>query len=1275
MSAEPTFTRAGQTSLYWLDPAPSTVGFWSSEATVLGANPTLTQSWADSGGTYLFLGASPANQDAFITALSAYLQKFRPNGAPRFLWLQNPVDPMLSWLIQELFVVPVPADALRWQIAQRVDFAFDDYTVMIRRGAIVAPGDAGDAGWGFGLADPSDDLPASMLLTPADQLPARGSSTTLSMSGSVAGCWRFVFDAAAPSGGTDIFSLLDCLIQYFMPDPEDDSILPIGFSVLRQPTGTPLTFYATVDSLRPLNGDRTNFSFFSWSGSGSPIALHSGFATARGYGIDLTPLASGSGTLAPARLVFAFAPSGVNGPGDPRSLEPGSFYLVPDGAYAVTVLEPANNQGTTGEINRLLCGTSGLEYLGLPTAGGSALTFVPGKPAYAPLDSKSLGQNALSPIGTTSWVYAQAPSQETIRYYAQPEDAPLFHAPTPRLHLEGIATTVNAPLLTDSIGFLDFLEIVAADLPAANGNRAFPMAPYRDLDASLLTNAMQLEQLALAPCRRANLVHLLGSNLQNEPSEAMADGDAVTIGVTPQGMAVGVAADDETWTWLGIGQTGLGPAPKPDLRFTKVEGDFKQAMLTNNLFMVLGNAEEFARDGSGSVSYRLTALILNVIGASPVAKTWPADLLPAVKTFFSAHGYISYPTRTAFEAALRAAYALMTDEEMLVFRRFAGELTPVIEGWPFRLSPDNWTDPNREGQTNTYLIFKFVLGRSVSDLVGDLSTWAWPAVAAPGGAAAAQQDILEIINASLPPDGLTLRPSGSPYSHFVQVVTDPFWTGILALSVEVPLDALPGPLQALAAGIDPQAFRAHHVGMSVTPFKVNDGALTFSRSSMFGLIDYENPEDQYFSTDISFAFRVLQLTVGFENSTITTFTSRVELLVNRLFGSATRLFPADHGNNVILEGAYQKQRTPDGAAHDAYVFASPGTNVFQLEQSALQSVELLATQLLTSKAADPASGDATVVAILQMTGNLRFYEPPDFDPFCWGPGGDADGHLRFGNLAVNMSFALGNPAETTLFTLLDGNLSFDMANSLARPNALSSRFPIRLTRLIAMPDPKLSPPPSALLDPTPPSRPQTPEDMGFVSISAPIDQSLMTQPWYGLNYTIDLGTLGALAGSVGITLEVLAGWSAGKDSITSVVYLGVKLPGSNDTFGTSLPLQGIIKLGFRSIEFMVDNTEGQPRTYTLRLRDFALRLLSLSFPPGHNDIYLFGNPNQSSTTKVGWYAAYAADQDPKKKKKTPGRRFVQASRPAVRLLPEENVGGRDAARGSSTLGEREASDD
>jgi hypothetical protein len=155
----------------------------------------------------------------------------------------------------------------------------------------------------------------------------------------------------------------------------------------------------------------------------------------------------------------------------------------------------------------------------------------------------------------------------------------------------------------------------------------------------------------------------------------------------------------------------------------------------------------------------------------------------------------------------------------------------------------------------------------------------------------------------------------------------------------------------------------------------------------------------------------------------------------------------------------------------------------------------------------------------------------------------------------------------------------------------------------------------------------------------------MAAPWYGLRYAIDLGSLGALAGSLPISVDILAAWTPATDSDDPAVFVGIKLPGTKDTFGVSLPLQGILKLGFRSMDFLVD--DGPPRSYTMRLRNFALSALGLSFPPGKNDLYLFANPNQSSATKVGWYAAYASESgrdDGSKPKRLSRRRRTQLSR-------------------------------
>jgi len=1238
---EPGFQRDGTTSLYWTDVDAPVAAFLVAGPDTLGANPSLSATWTgDPGGVYVFLGAPATDRTAFLSQLQDWLSVYRPQRWPRFLWILDPAVSMTAWTFTELYVDGTAPPS--WRIG-RADFLLAGYTVVVGGGSLVAPGGRRDAGWGFELTDTAEE-PAVTFDTPNDRLPARPMTTVLSMEPGHTGTWRFVVDASGADG--DGFLRLASGVRYFTPG-QDGFVNPVQFAVLRQPAAVDLRFFAELDPLRPFDHSRSALSFFSWSGPGTAPAMPSGYATAYGYQVDLEPLPSGATSTTAARLVFAFAPQFVSDP------SVGTYYLAPDGPFRLSVVPPVaqspdvNGSGSAdgaNDFDRLVCGTSGLEYLGVPKTSGCSLTFVADQPAFAPLDAHTTGQDALTSLGTTSWVYLEAPATTTLRYYSQPEDAPLFRAPD---------ATTGVALADRAIDLLDFLEIPACDLqtstttpnttgPGPAGHPpAFPMAPFRGLEAGTLPDALAIEQLALAPRRRSVLIESTLSAASPERTAAAVNGGTARIGVTPQGLGVGIAADDLTWTWLGIGHTADVAAAIPDLRFTAVTGPFQQAMQTNNLFMVLGNATEFIR--WASVGYELSTAELDVIGTLPEGQGVAPAVLNAVRRAMTGQ---SFETREDFRAALRTASSAITEREMVVFQRFGGQLTAIVGGWPFRLSPDNWGP-------STYLVFKFVLGRSISDLVGDVSTWAWPdAAAATNNPADAQRALAGMISDA------AADPSG-PYANFVDVVNDPDWTGILALSVEVPLEQLPSELQVLAAGIDPGQFKAHHLGMSVTPFHVQGAALAFERTSMFGLIDYQNPEDQYFTENIAFAFRVLQLTVGIRNSVVTAFSSRAELLMNRLFGAPARLFPTTHGNNIILEGAHQQQRLPDGTAHDTYVFAMSGQNLFRLDGLILQSVELLSTQLVTAKASDPAAGDATVDAVFQMAGNLRFYQPDDFDPFCWGPAGpapnaesglranvdpDDDGYLRFGNLGIAMSFALGNPSGTTVFSLRDGNLSFDAANSVARADSLVSRFPLRLGGLIATADPALYP----ASDPPPP---QSPADMGYAALSAPLQQGALSQPWYGLNFVIDLGTLGALAGSTAISVQVVVAWCPGPTGTEPAVAMGVKLPGTKDTLGVSLPLQGVIKAGFKGIEFLVDNQPGADRTYTLRLRDFALRLLGLSFPPGHNDVILFGNPDQSGASKVGWYLAYASDSDPKRPAPST-RRSVQRSQVSRRAVKE-----------------------
>lgn len=479
---------------------------------------------------------------------------------------------------------------------------------------------------------------------------------------------------------------------------------------------------------------------------------------------------------------------------------------------------------------------------------------------------------------------------------------------------------------------------------------------------------------------------------------------------------------------------------------------------------------------------------------------------------------------------------------------------------------------------------------------------------------------------------------------------------MIAFDCELPLGTLPEQLQALAAGIDAKSFRAHHVGFELTPFGAEPGRLEFGRSSAFGLIDYRDEVDQHASSDVAYAFKVLQLTVGFRNSAISSFSSRVQLLVNRLFGSIARLYPTLHGNNVILDGVYQRHRAADGSEHGTYVFSSSEQNHVQIEDSALREVVLSSAALVTTRPAVRGDPDSPVLATFVLGGDLRFYEPAGADPFSFGPPleqqtpaapappelGDpaprpAVSGLRFDGLAIAMEFTLANRKPT--FLQVDETLSFDLANSRARPDSLFARFPLRLRGLLGTRSSTHRPAllgsvqtEHDLLSPNAgegAASERPPEAFGYVSIGSPLRQARLRDPWYGLVYELDLGTLGALAGASSLTLSLLVAWSAGGTMEEPVVYLGVQLPGVHDVLGVDLPLQGVLSLGFRAVELVaVEGSHG--REYLLRFRNFALRVLGIALPPGHNDLTLFANPEQASGTKLGWYAAYSAAADPKR---------------------------------------------
>ncbi|HEY0011812.1 MAG TPA: hypothetical protein VGB79_03050 [Allosphingosinicella sp.] len=1245
---EPVFTRSGATDLYWSEPAAGRgTAFLATGSTA--STLTLTQCWAEAGGVFLVFSTFCADDGAD----SARAQSLRT----MLGWLGWPaLGPRLVWIDNDL----PPGDALNpfALSARSLDTVGDPSAARLRRPFDLPLGGywaSCGAGATLGLApDRSGLLVAGgvSLVAPGGVFRA-GTDMLIPLGGPVPGSWRFTI----PIGPGD-FDRLGMGLRFTRPAAIDDGSVDVLHLPLLEPPEGILNLWVCLDPLRPLDPARTRLSFFADTAPIAAPAMLSTFVTARGHEVRLTPSAAGG---RPAGLVFATQPIAAGEAGN----TPACFYLAPDGHFDVSAGPsdpPRGRTGGDGAIERLVCGSAGLEYLAFPRDPADRshrLVFLPGRPAHAaPVEPGQPDAPRLTAAGTTSWAYVWTQEGSKAAYYSQPDQAPLFSAPAG--------------------AFVPFFEAPVLGLPAEDGLRAFPMAPYRGVAPGAAAElAKALEVSAIAPERQAQIRRLRGAD-----HELLAAEVEDRVAVTPQGLAVGLSNDPTPlWNWLGIAKltdaTGL-----PDLRFTRIGGAFKRAMQANRLFAVLADADQVM--ASGSVPYCLTADAVKVLRAAAV----PAAILDPVAAALTG---IVKNNEPDFVAAILASAPGAT-AYLPKFLRVSGQLAAAIEDWRFQLSPRNWSNPERVRGKNAYFIVKLTRDRTLRDYVADIGSWTWrEAAGADAGVAAAE---IEAIIADAEKAWLAAPGADNPYAHFFnEVATDPNWTGILCLRCDVPLTSLPAPLRPLQAGIDANAFFAHHVGFNVTGFKAAGEKLLFDRTSMFGLIDYDDPADLLLEESVDFGFKVLRLAVGFRNSQISYFSSRIELMANRLFAQPARLWPTEHGNNLILDGTYQRQKGKDGTIHGTYLFASNADSVFQIADSALQSVEVMSVRLATEP---PAAGkEDEVSGVFQVGGRLRFWDSGGFDPFCYGPvaphdpppppsppgvsrfaaeaeeewietpHGRAkviahlpaedeesqldsaeskekhaqsvvaeptlpDGYLVFSGLGVAMSFNTYHPVPA--FRFATERVAFDLAQSVPRENSLTHRFPARLKRLVAVPN---------LAAPGQPPSGQDPKDLGYASVTATdFDQSLMTAPWFGLEYELALGGLGALAASAALTVPLLAAWGPGGTTAAPAVYFGLKLPGTRGSSSIDLALQGALTLGFRSIEFQTYPAPGPatpvepgvppPLAYLIRFRNFGLHALGMSFPPGRNDIYLFGNPDQSSNTTLGWYAAYAGDEDKKK---------------------------------------------
>ena len=985
-----------------------------------------------------------------------------------------------------------------------------------------------------------------------------GGATNLFFAGPQIGCLVF----GLTTDDSAFFSSVDSGLRYFVKEPRLNRVRSLHYPVF---TGSPKqTIAATFDPSNPLDINRT---FLGFPPGGS--AIDSCFTTNYGNALQLKPADSSFAPCGP-RLVLAAKPTKTIY--DPQA----NFYLAPAGSFTVDAPPREARAEAVGDFTppatRVQCGAAGIEYLGLQAATGSFLHFFPNQPAYAPdlsqsatldeggprtLTAKGSNEPPLSPVAMTSWLYATPPAGESVVYFAQPDDAALYGATASQ--------------------YLQFLEVPAGTLKTSGfaETPAFPMVPYSGVKATTVTEYADLETKVLSPIRRDLLAQFA---TQTAPA-AKSAGAANVSGATPQGLLIDLDSSRTQWETLTIAKRG-----DESLLMHGVHGGMKEALQTNQLFTVMRDVDKVLE--TMELEYEITDDVIRDLATklNPVPANVLNLLVPMKGT--------TYLTRASFDAALQPAlgtyYAQYGDE----VARYAAKFDLEIESWRFRLSPTMW---NEHVTARTICIFKYA-NRPLQALAEDVTAWTW--LEAAGDVAETQAALLQILNdAAASVDASGTIPNDLDY--FVRVVMrNPSWNGILFLNANVPLSALPPDLSGLVSGIDPAKFYGHHFGIETTPVQPGT-TLTLGDSSLFGLILYDDPEDLYFNGSM-YDFKVLLLKVLFANSTITGFASRIELMTNGYFGDFGDLLASEHNNNLILDGSRQLQGdTP------TYVYEQEGSNVFVMRSKVLREVEITKSQFVTLAPAEGSVTDVSTKSRFLLWGKLRFNAIQNFDVFSFGPDVSkenvviADGFLPFANLSIDMA-SDGTAGGNKIFAFNAKDIAFDTASALARPQSLYAHFPLVLSGL------------------TIGKAGTKPANLGYIPVKTPMTAGPLTDDWYALAFQLDLGTLGALGAQSGFTVSVVAAWSPSENSTLAQVAL--LLPGGR-SLTSVIPIQGVIKLGFSSIDFTAAaSTNGIG--YMLKFKRFALSLLGMSFPPGQADLYFFGNPNNNDRTAIGWYAAY-----------------------------------------------------
>lgn len=516
---------------------------------------------------------------------------------------------------------------------------------------------------------------------------------------------------------------------------------------------------------------------------------------------------------------------------------------------------------------------------------------------------------------------------------------------------------------------------------------------------------------------------------------------------------------------------------------------------------------------------------------------------------------------TDISPAMRYSYQTV---ELRCFYSCADEITDnagtsmdynfSVDGWTFHTAPGEWRKA-AGGTAPTVMIVQLCTGKSINEWLGGEP----------------------VVMASLEAVYDENKKVKAVYADFERAMNDPLFQGIMVLNCPVSVDkscpAFPKALGAVLDTIEQEKLCAHHLIVRRSQIGCENKQLVMKSSDVSAVVDYRQATSATYSVtgqSRDYSFCTTEFLLAVVQQRITRVESVSELTINRLFCTECTKEEGSAGNSLVIEGCLQEGEVP------IYSYTLREAGVYKLQNSAITQLEVETLTLAVT-------GECRFVIGGQLF--FKMYEAADLFSYGCTEGKETASGLRFDGLCI-----IGKTDEL----MADyAELLLRSEDSIPREQSFAARFPAVPRRLVFSISGDL------------------PQELGYLSIETPLQQSKAETPWFGIEYEINPGSLGGLSDGGGFCLKLLAAWNAQDGGC----YFGIMLPGTN-----VLMLQGIFQLGFSAISLERSGSDGLG--YMLVLNQFAIKVLGFTFPPGENRLCLIADKD---TRKLGWYAAYKGD--------------------------------------------------